>query len=412
MSESVAIEVRHVRKGFQVPSRTAVSARDRLAHPLRSSRARELGVLEDVSFDVHRGEFFGVVGRNGSGKSTLLKLLASIYRADGGTIRVAGRLAPFIELGVGFNPQLAALDNVVLNGVMMGLTPTEARRRYEEIVAFAGLERFTDLKLKNYSSGMKVRLGFSVMTHVDADVLLIDEVLAVGDSAFREKCGDVFARMHDEGKTIVLVSHDMLAINRYCDRAMLLNDGQIERVGDPGEVSNRYLELNAARKLLESEDGRPDGRDGGGEFPARVVELRLGGATATAEPAFEQGEPLDFEALVEFDDGLARPGLRFRVQDGTGRDVFVAPLQALDSADDAAAGRRRLRVSGRIENRLAPGRYVFVCRVFDTLGRELPLSPLRWANFAVAGSADKRGIVALDYDVSVQPAFDAEVSQA
>ncbi len=158
-----------------------------------------LQAVDDVTVDVGQGEFFGIVGRNGSGKSTLLKCLAGIYNADGGTIEVRGRLSPFIELGVGFNPDLIARDNVIINGIMLGLSRREALARFDDIVAFAELEEFMDLKLKNYSSGMHVRLAFAVAIQVDADVVLIDEVLAVGDASFQQKCYDEFARLKRQG---------------------------------------------------------------------------------------------------------------------------------------------------------------------------------------------------------------------
>src|SRR5918995_4027697 len=235
----VAIEVRDVAKAFRIPLERADTLKERAVRPRHwlGTEHRELVALRGVSFDVHRGEFFGVVGRNGSGKSTLLKLLASIYRLDAGSIRVAGRLAPFIELGVGFNPELSAEENVALNGVMMGLTPRQARGRFDAVIEFAELEEFTELKLKNYSSGMHVRLAFSLMLQVDADVLLIDEVLAVGDAAFQRRCIEALERMRDQGRTVVLVSHDMNSIQRHCDRAMLIEDGRIEAIGSPLEVA-------------------------------------------------------------------------------------------------------------------------------------------------------------------------------
>src|SRR3954447_780705 len=204
-----AIEVRGVHKSFRIPSHRVDSLKERIIGPGRRQSYRELKALSDINFDIARGESFGIIGRNGSGKSTLLKLLASIYAVDGGTIRIAGRMVPFIELGVGFNPELTAIENVVLNGVMMGLTPREARQRLDAVIDFAELGEFKDLKLKNYSSGMLVRLGFSLMTQVDAEVLLVDEVLAVGDASFQQKCFDVFSDLHAEGRTIVLITHDM-----------------------------------------------------------------------------------------------------------------------------------------------------------------------------------------------------------
>src|SRR5918999_323731 len=203
-----------------------------------------LHAVDEVSFDVAPGEFFGIVGRNGSGKSTLLKCLAGIYEADDGHTIVRGRLSPFIELGVGFNPDLTARDNVIINAIMLGLTRKEARERFDEIIAFAELEDFIDLKLKNYSSGMSVRLGFSVAVQADADVLLVDEVLAVGDAAFQRKCFDEFERMRREERTILFVTHDMNAVERFCDRAMLLEAGRLLEIGAPDEIARRYSEVN------------------------------------------------------------------------------------------------------------------------------------------------------------------------
>src|SRR4051812_12234857 len=212
MQAPVVIEARGVSKTFRVPDQRIDSLKERVTHPFAQIHHRDLRALRDVSFDVRRGEFFGIVGRNGSGKSTLLKILASIYAADRGTIRMAGQVAPFIELGVGFNPELAARENILLNGVLMGLSRREAARRHDAVLDFAELRPFADLKLKNYSSGMMVRLAFAIMVQADADVMLIDEVLAVGDAAFAQKCMDVFHERRRAGRTVVLVTHDMASV--------------------------------------------------------------------------------------------------------------------------------------------------------------------------------------------------------
>src|SRR3954452_13524861 len=242
----VVIEVRGVEKSFRVPEHRIDSLKERAAHPLARMEYREQRALRDISFDVHQGEFFGIVGRNGSGKSTLLKILASIYRADAGRVRIAGRLAPFIELGVGFNTELTARENAVLNGLLMGLTLREARRRLAAVLEFAELEDFVDLKLKNYSSGMMGRLAFAVMVQADADIMLVDEVLAVGDAAFGQRCMDVFHARRRAGKTLVLVTHDMSTVESLCDRAMLIDDGEVRYLGDPGETAMRYYRVNFA----------------------------------------------------------------------------------------------------------------------------------------------------------------------
>src|SRR5579864_6929415 len=262
-----AVAARSVGKSFRIPEQRVHTLKERALHPRRRIRYQTFRALNDVSFAVAPGEFFGIAGRNGSGKSTLLKCIAGIYRCEG-DIWVRGRLSTFIELGVGFNMDLAARDNVIMNGLMMGLSPREARRRFDAVIEFAELQDFKDLKLKNYSSGMQVRLAFSVAIQVDADILLIDEVLAVGDASFQQKCFDVFNRMPDEGKTIVFVTHDMSALRRFCHRAVLLEKGSMVHLGEPKDIADQYLEINFGRdpEILARGEHVGDG-------DARVVEV-------------------------------------------------------------------------------------------------------------------------------------------
>ena len=257
-----AISVEGVSKTFRLPHQQYSTLKERVLHPVRSRTFEELRAVDDVTFQIHQGEFFGIVGRNGSGKSTLLKCMAGIYDIDRGGVRVRGRLSPFIELGVGFNPDLTARDNVIINAIMLGLTRKQARDRFDEIIDFAGLENFLDLKLKNYSSGMSVRLAFSVAVQVDADVLLVDEVLAVGDAAFQQKCFDEFNRMKDEGRTIVFVTHDMGAIESFCDRAMLMEKGEMLELGEPGGIVRRYGELNFGQTTPAADGVAPSAESG------------------------------------------------------------------------------------------------------------------------------------------------------
>jgi ABC-2 type transport system ATP-binding protein len=348
------IEVRGVTKAFRIPIQRLDTAKERVTDRFRRREFRRLEALRGIDFDVYAGEFFGIVGRNGSGKSTLLKLLASIYRADAGQIGVVGRIAPCIELGVGFNGELTAEENVVLNGVMMGLTPQEAAGRFEEVIEFAELGDYTDLKLKNYSSGMLVRLGFSLMTQVDADVLLIDEVLAVGDASFQQKCFDAFARHHAAGKTIILVTHDMSAVESHCDRAILLEEGNVDLAGDPGDVARRYLELNFPedRDVVDAENVDVAGQ----AARARIVEVRLADDSGAAASSFEQSEPICIEATIEADARLEDPTAAFQIVNGDGLLMFSS--RAIDlSRDGALEAGDRVSLRVRVENPLATGRY-------------------------------------------------------
>ncbi len=243
-----AISVVDLRKTFRVPRGGASSLRERVVHPTRRQVFDVTHPLNGVSFEVGRGEFFGITGRNGSGKSTLLRCLAGIYQADSGKVEVSGRTAPFIELGSGFDQELPAQDNAVITGVLLGLSPAAARARLDEIFAFAELEHVRHARLKNYSSGMLVRLAFSVLLAVDADVLLLDEVLAVGDAAFKEKCYARFEEFRREERTVIFVTHDMETVERYCDRALLLQDGHVMALGDPYDVARAYEATNGVRR--------------------------------------------------------------------------------------------------------------------------------------------------------------------
>ncbi len=241
------IAVVDLHKTFRLPRGGASSVRERVVHPLRRQVFDITRPLSGVSFDVGRGEFFGIVGRNGSGKSTLLRCLAGIYHPDSGRAEVSGRIAPFIELGSGFDQELPAQDNAVITAVLLGLSPAAARARLDEIFAFAELGHMRHARLKNYSSGMLVRLAFSVLLAVDADVLLLDEVLAVGDAGFKEKCYARFEAFRREQRTVVFVTHDMELVERYCDRALLLEDGQVMSLGDPYKVARAYKATNGVR---------------------------------------------------------------------------------------------------------------------------------------------------------------------
>ncbi|NLC31599.1 MAG: ABC transporter ATP-binding protein [Candidatus Moranbacteria bacterium] len=240
----IAIKVEHVSKTFRIPHEKITSLRGAVVSAYKKKGYEEFKALDDVSFEVKKGEFFGVIGRNGSGKSTLLKILAGIYQADKGKVRVHGMISPFLELGIGFNPELSGRDNIYLNATVLGMTKKQIDKKFDSIVKFSELERFIDQKLKNYSSGMQVRLAFSVSIHANRDILLMDEVLAVGDSNFQSKCLEEFNKYRDMGRTVVIVTHDIAVVERYCDRAILLRNGKIVKIGKADEVTTKYIKEN------------------------------------------------------------------------------------------------------------------------------------------------------------------------
>lgn len=253
MSQNNAVSVENIYKTFSLPHEHQNSFKGRLINFKRRGSEVQT-VLKDISFDVKKGEFFGIVGKNGSGKSTLLKLLSGIYTPDSGRINVEGKLTPFIELGVGFNPELSGRDNVFLNGALLGFDRKKMLELYDSIVEFAEIERFMDQKLKNYSSGMQVRLAFSIAIRAESDVLILDEVLAVGDAAFQQKCFDYFEELKKNKKTIIFVTHDMSAVRRFCDRAIFLKNGEIVYNGDPAQISDLYLESNINEEVREDQE--------------------------------------------------------------------------------------------------------------------------------------------------------------
>jgi len=331
-------------------------------HPLRQRVLDDLHAVDDVSFEVKPGEFFGIVGRNGSGKSTLLKCVAGIYGVETGELHVRGRLAPFIELGVGFNPELTARENAIINAIMLGLTRREAMARLDAIVAFAELEEFMELRLKNYSSGMHVRLAFAVAVQVDAEILLIDEVLAVGDAAFQRKCYAEFSRLKEAGKTIVFVTHDMGAVERFCDRAMLLERGKMVGIGDPGDIARAYNELNFRR--VREEARATDGPAVLRRDPvAAVLGARFEDLDGNPLVHTKQGEPCVARAEIHFHAATRDPMFALALVNETGMIAFATSSNlVLGNTGDFRAG-EKVVVRVRFDNYLAPGRYRLVATV-------------------------------------------------
>ena len=287
----VVLKVDHVAKMFRLPTEQATGLKMAFLNWTKGIKGyTKQHVLRDINFEVRQGDFFGIVGRNGSGKSTLLKIISQIYTPEQGSVTVKGKLVPFIELGVGFNPELTGRENVYLNGALLGFTRTQIDAMYDDIVEFAELEDFMDQKLKNYSSGMQVRLAFSVAIKAQGDILVLDEVLAVGDEAFQRKCDNFFAEIKkDPAKTVILVTHSMDAVKKYCNKAILIKDGEIIASGDKNDVADRYtlenLILPVSEQMLTCKDtfefdveyDLRDSKDIEFYIPMSVLDVKRGG---------------------------------------------------------------------------------------------------------------------------------------
>lgn len=363
MSDEIAIKVEHVSKSFKLPHEKSGSIKGAILGLRKRKRGFEMQhVLKDVSFEIKKGEFFGIVGRNGSGKSTLLKLISQIYTPDEGSITAYGKLTPFIELGVGFNPELSGRDNVYLNGALLGFGRNEVNAMYDEIVEFAELERFMDQKLKNYSSGMQVRLAFSIAIRANTDILILDEVLAVGDEAFQRKCYEYFSQLKNEQKTVILVTHSMDNVERFCHRALSLHEGKIEKIGKPHEIASLYMQHNAA--IVEGRDDKPEeGRWGSGGIRVDKVSIFADGKRTKR---ISVGEKLrlviDLERDQEHIEAPIVCGLAFYNQEG----VNMAGPNSFGSVTAKGAKQLVFETSQGLD--FAPGKYSLTTAIYDESG--------------------------------------------
>lgn len=273
MNHDIVISAQNISKKFIIPHERRQTLREHLLYFWKKNTKEIFYALKDIGFDVKRGEFFGIIGRNGSGKSTLLKIIAGIYQPTQGKIMRNGIISPFLELGVGFNAELSARENVYLNGTILGLTRQQIDSRFDAIIQFAELERFVDTKLKHFSSGMQLRLAFSVAIQADADILLLDEVLAVGDASFQQKCFDIFREFKKRGKTILFVSHDLASMRQFCNRVMYIKDGSIQKIGDPNDVIDHYLYED--RKSDSNDSGKLKNDDGTEKKPIEITDVEF-----------------------------------------------------------------------------------------------------------------------------------------
>ena len=303
MDDDITISVKNVSKTFKLPHEKNTSIKGAFVNFYKRDKGYEKQeALKDISFDVKKGEFFGVVGRNGSGKSTLLKILAGIYSPNTGSVQVNGKLIPFIELGVGFSPELSGRDNVFLNGSLLGFSRKEMKEMYDDIVKFAEIERFMDQKLKNYSSGMQDRLAFSIAIRAKSDILLIDEVLAVGDAAFQTKCFDYFYELKKTDTTVIFVSHDRGSLERFCERGILIEEGKMIESGTIQQVLRSYSdivfkELDQASEAQTEAEAKQINKQGKVEY-AHIDKVSTYDEKGNSKKNFQFGEKISLEFTV------------------------------------------------------------------------------------------------------------------
>ena len=401
-SSAAAIDIRGVSKTFRIPHDRLLTLKERVLHPVLARRGgyEALRAVDELTLEIREGEFFGIVGRNGSGKSTLLKCIAGIYDIDKGDIGVRGRLSPFIELGVGFNPDLTARDNVIINAIMLGLSRQEARERFDEIIAFAELEDFVDLRLKNYSSGMHVRLAFAVAIQVDADILLIDEVLAVGDANFQQKCFDQFKRLKDQGRTIVFVTHDMSSVERYCDRAMLIERGRILAIDDPATVARKYNELNFGRTLHEPTEGTEERY--GDQRTAEIRDAWFENGAGERITAIAQGEPVRVCLEVRFHAAAEDPVFAVALRNEPRHTIFATSTEHDQPATGRFAAGDRTVVRIDFENWLAPSHYTATPSVARAGGADVFDVREDLASLMVHGARFSGGVADLPHRIELE----------
>ncbi len=364
-----SIQVSEASKSFKLPHEKHGTLKSVILNIFRAHKTFEVQkALTSVSFDVKPGEFFGIIGRNGGGKSTLLKLLAGIYSTDSGAITVNGKLTPFIELGVGFNPELTGRDNVFLNGALLGFNQKEMEAMYDDIVAFAELEKFMDQKLKNYSSGMQVRLAFSIAIRAKSDILLIDEVLAVGDTNFQKKCIGVFEELKRSGTTIVFVSHSMGYVRDFCDRVAVISKGNVVFVGDTEKGVDIYNKLNLDEEIAKSEIDNKKSSDEAerlGNGDAKITDWTFYDEKNTKTSKLASGKKFSIKLGIAFENTVTNPaiGIMFRKNQHDNLFGINNYYQKKNFGKYKKGDKLQVKVEGTLP--LVPGSYYVTFSVVD-----------------------------------------------
>ena len=377
MKDDVAIKIHDLHKSFDLAENKSTSFKQLLVNAGKKNKKKRQKVLDGIDFEIKKGEFFGIVGRNGSGKSTLLKLLAGVYTPDSGAVEVNGELTPFIELGVGFNPELSGRDNVYLSASLLGFTRQQVNEIYDEIVDFAELHEHMDKKLKNYSSGMQVRLAFSIAVKAKNDILIFDEVLAVGDEAFQKKCFGIFEEYRDNKQTVILVTHNMDSVRSFCSRALMLDNGKIKHIGSVERVADEYTRINTSEVervvFTESLKNDPD-------F-----------AISGYKPIYQQHETMKLDiSWPKIDDAKK---VSVAILGANGENIFDSNSGVMNLNEKSV--RYGVKLS------LGPGRYFLSAALFDDSGKILKIHE-KFHDFLVEEEYDGRvgGFARLEYKYS------------
>lgn len=398
MNDDVAVKVSNVSKSFKLPHDKQNSIKGGLISLIKGGKRtyEKQEVLKDISFEIKKGEFFGIVGKNGGGKSTLLKIISGIYTPTAGSIVVNGSLTPFIELGVGFNPDLTGRENVYLNGALLGFNRKQMEAMFDDIVHFAELERFMDQKLKNYSSGMQVRLAFSIAIRAESDILVMDEVLAVGDAAFQKKCFEVFRELKKQGRTIILVTHDMANVERFCDRALVIDKGKQLVLATPSEASSLYAKLNIDEREMARKDLLNQTKTRLGSGQVKVKNIHLEGAV-DGESTFEFGKPLRIIMSLEREETYKNKPLQIGLAILNEDNIVVAGPNNLRS--NLRTGANLISFSITHLN-FKPGEYSITLALYDVEGIDRFDYLEKWLSFSVVADHLVGGLVEIESEWS------------
>lgn len=400
------IEVENICKVFKIPHEKHTTLKAAALNAFGDKNYSRFEVLKNISFDVKKGEFFGVIGRNGCGKSTLLKIIAGIYVPTQGKVKVHGRISPFLELGVGFNPELTARENVYLNGAILGLSKKEIDEKFDEIISFAELEEFVDMKIKNFSSGMQVRLAFSVAIRAHADILLIDEVLAVGDANFQEKCIREFRKFKEEGRTILFVTHGMDLVEKFCDRVLLIDKGKVVEIGNPKKIAYRYNLLNAVDKekthIKEKKKEEIEQKDRWGDGKGRVEKLWLEDEKGKKKTVFDQDEKvIKVKMEVAFKELAKNPIFGITIRNSAGLDVFVTNTYWEKIKTGNFKKGQKSVIEFTLDNAFIKGEYTISPAIAHHDGKVFYDWRDNWFYFSVASIKSNTGIVAMKHKISI-----------